>query len=222
MDGATARPDGTDVSGRHPAAENNGKVARVEGGSNTPRPAMWKPRALANHHLSNLYLQLSMLAQPVIHSTPLHACLLCGHTYSTRPHGMLTHLALHCMACLPIQLSIIWHACLICGDAYPSHTPPHSMLDRSVGMLTIPHSTTWHACLICGDAYLYHIACLPDLWACLPIPHSTTMACLPYLWARLPNQHSTPCHDCMPELCACLPIQHLPPWWACLPILASG
>ena len=54
MDGATARPDGIDVSGRRPAAENDGKVARIEGGGNTPRPALCKPRAPANHPLSNL------------------------------------------------------------------------------------------------------------------------------------------------------------------------
>ena len=54
MDGVTARPDGIDVTGRHPAAENDGKVARTEGGGNTPRPALCKPRAPANYHLSNL------------------------------------------------------------------------------------------------------------------------------------------------------------------------
>ena len=47
MDGATATPDGIDVSGGHPAPENDGKVARIEGGGNMPRPALCKPRATA-------------------------------------------------------------------------------------------------------------------------------------------------------------------------------
>ena len=54
MDCVTARPDGIDMTGRHPAAENDGKVARIEDGGNTPRPALCKPRAPANYHLSNL------------------------------------------------------------------------------------------------------------------------------------------------------------------------
>ena len=54
MDGDTARPDCIDVSGRHPTAENDGRVARIDGGGNTPRPALCKPRAPANHHLSTL------------------------------------------------------------------------------------------------------------------------------------------------------------------------
>ena len=47
MDGATATPDGIDVSGGHPAAENDGKVARIKGGANMPRPALCKLRATA-------------------------------------------------------------------------------------------------------------------------------------------------------------------------------
>ena len=34
MDGATARPDGIDMSGRHPTAENDGRVTRIKGGGN--------------------------------------------------------------------------------------------------------------------------------------------------------------------------------------------
>ena len=32
MDGTTATSDGIDMSGEHPTAENDGKVARIEGG----------------------------------------------------------------------------------------------------------------------------------------------------------------------------------------------
>ena len=57
--------------------------------------------------------------------------------------------------CLPHQHSTTWHACRMCGHAYPASIPPHGMLARSVGMLTPPA--------------FHHMACLPDLWACLPI-----------------------------------------------------
>ena len=177
-----------------------------------------------------------MLTQSTLHTW--HACQICGHAYPTslpthgmlaRSVGMLTLPAFHHMACLldlwapafhhmaclpnlwaclPRQCSTAWHACQICGHAYPTSTPPHGMLARSVGMLTPPalhhmaclpdvwaclphqHSTTWHTCQICGHAYpasilphgmlagsvgmltppaFYHMACLLDLWACLPI-----------------------------------------------------
>ena len=43
MEGAT---DGTKVSGMHPA-ENDGSVAKTEGGGSMSRPALCKPRATA-------------------------------------------------------------------------------------------------------------------------------------------------------------------------------
>ena len=113
---------------------------------------------------------------PIPHSATWHASCIYGHAYPSRtpPHGMLavsvgmlTHPVLCHMACLrdlwaclPIQHSITWHACLICGHAYPSCTLPHGMLAGPVGMLT--------------QLALYHVPCLPDQWACLPMQHPPT------------------------------------------------
>ena len=41
MDGTTATLDGIDMSGGHPTAENDGKVARIEGGSNVSLTRKW-------------------------------------------------------------------------------------------------------------------------------------------------------------------------------------
>ena len=168
-----------------------------------------------------------MLAQQVFHSTPLHACLLCGHAYPTRPHGMLVYLwtclpnqttwhaclsvdmltqpdHMACLpdlwACLPITHSTTWHAFLICGYAYPSRIPPHGMPARSVGMLTHPA--------------LRHIACLLDLWACLPILHSATLHACRICGHAYPSR--TPLHGMLARSVGMLthPALH---YMACLP-----
>ena len=168
MEGAT---DGTEVRGR-PSAENDGSVARTEGGGSMPRPALCKPRATAiiTHQIYKPPIaQLGMLTQPAFRSIPLHDLWACLPNQHSTPGmlagsvGMLTppafqHMAclLDLWACLPRQHSTTWHACLICGRQ---------------------PSTTWHACLIVGmltPPVLHHMACLPDVWACLPHQHSTT------------------------------------------------
>ena len=296
MEGAT---DGTEVRGR-PSAENDGSVARTEGGGSMSRPALCKlgATAIITHQIYKPPIaQLGVLTQPAFRSIPLHDLWACLPNQHSTPGmlagsvGMLTPPAFQHMACLPglwaclphqpsntwhaclicgCQPSTTWHACLICGHAYPASAPLHGMLAKSVGMLTPPalhhmaclpdlwaclphqHSTTWHACRMCGHAYptsipphgmlarsvgmltppaLHHMACLPDVWACLPHQHSTTwhacrmcghtyptsipphgmlarsvgmftppalhhMACLPDVWACLPHQHSTTWHAC--------------------------
>ena len=112
---------------------------------------------------------MGVLTQPAFHSTPLYdlwACL-------PNQHSTTWHACLICVYGYPN-----WHACLIHGHAYPTGTPPPGILVSSVGMLTPPA--------------LHYIACLPDLWACVPNrqPAFSHMACLPDLWACLSTWHS--------------------------------
>jgi len=187
MEGATVIPDGTEVSGRH-SAENDGSVARTEGGGSMPRPALCKPRATAI--ITCRIYSHSWACLPNQHSAPPH-CMICGHAYPTNtpPLACLPNL----WACLPNQHSTTWYACLICGHAYRN----------------------WHACLIHGYAYplvLHHLAYLPNLWACLL--HYT--AWLPNLWACIPNWPPALSHmACLPDLWACLPKWHSALWHAC-------
>ena len=85
MEGAT---DGTEVSGMHPA-ENDGSVAKTEGGGSMPRPGLCKPRATAI--ITSQIYSHSWTCLPNQHSTTWHACLICGHAYPTHtpPLGML-------------------------------------------------------------------------------------------------------------------------------------
>ena len=85
MEGAT---DGTEVSGMHPA-ENDGSVAKTEGGGSMPRPGLCKPRATAI--ITSQIYSHSWACLPNQHSTTWHACLICGHAYPTHtpPLGML-------------------------------------------------------------------------------------------------------------------------------------
>ena len=103
MEGAT---DGTEVSGMHPA-ENDGSVAKTEGGGSMPRPGLCKPRATAI--ITSQIYSHSWACLPNQPSAPPH-CLICGHAYPTNTQplgmlaysvGMLTQSTLHHLACLP-------------------------------------------------------------------------------------------------------------------------
>ena len=85
MEGAT---DGTEVSGMHPA-ENDGSVAKTEGGGSMPRPGLCKPRATAI--ITSQIYSHSWACLPNQPSAPPH-CLICGDAYptNTQPLGMLT------------------------------------------------------------------------------------------------------------------------------------
>ena len=102
------------------------------------------------------------------------------------------------------------HAC-------PTSIPLHPIAWPAL-WASLPNQTTWHACLSVGmltHLSLHHMACLPDLWACLPIQHSIIWThpilrhmALPDLWA-CPTQPALHHMACLPNLWACLSIQHL-------------
>ena len=73
---------------------------------------------------------------------------------------------------------------------------------------------------------LHHLACLPNLWACLPHQHSTTWhACLmcghAYPTGTLPCGMVAGSVGMLTQLALC-PVAWLPDMWACLPIRSSG